>query len=105
MRVGFEASGGFANLRLRYEADTETLDEDVARTLEKEVRRSGLLESEEGAIGSSKPGPPDVLTYRVTVTHDGTTRTWTMTDVTVPSSARPLLAALRALAMKKPPRQ
>ena len=61
---------------------------------------SGLLDAEPDA--AAPPPRPDILTYRLTITDEGRTRSFTFDDVTAPPAARPLIQHLqdRAIAQR-----
>ena len=99
MRVDFECSGGFANLQLRYSADTSELDPAVANQLIQHVNASGLLLMSQKDI-AEQPTPPDVINYRIEIEQDGKKKSFSMNDVTAPIAARPLLGFLRKLALE-----
>lgn len=99
MRVDFECSGGFANLQLRYRADTSELDPAVANELIQHVNTSGLLSMSQKDI-PQRPTPPDVISYRIEIDQDGRKKSFSLNDVTAPPAARPLLGFLRKLALE-----
>jgi hypothetical protein len=99
MYLEYESSGGFANLRLGYRADTDSLPPAVAKELVALVHASGALELQQQDIASHALGLPDVLSYRLAL-HDGEKKnTLLFNDVTAPVSLRPLLLRLQALAL------
>jgi hypothetical protein len=109
MRIDFECSGGYAGLRLSYTVDTNTIESELAAELEGAVKRSGMFNNsgaqDESTIRLSEEprgGPPDVMTYRLIVDDEGRRSSATLTDVTAPTSLRPLLSRLRKLAIEKP---
>ena len=99
MRVDFECTGGFANLRLDCHLDTEQLPEDVARRLLKHVADAGILESEQSPRGDPSPGPPDVFHYRLSLREGSKRVDLSCCDTTAPPSVHPLLGFLRKLAL------
>jgi hypothetical protein len=100
MRITFECSGGYANLNLSWVGDTEQLAPDVADDLEREVADSRIWEIEQPS-GDPDAGPPDVFSYRLTVSDGPRQKTMEVTDVTAPPSVQPLLSRLRKLALKE----
>jgi emfourin len=98
MRIAFECSGGYANLRLSWVADTEQLPPDVAGDLEREIDDSRIWDIEQ-PHGDPDAGPPDVFSYLLTVDDGARQRTMAVTDVTAPPSIQPLLSKLRKLAL------
>ena len=100
MRIDFECSGGFANLRLAYHADTAELPPELADELLSLVLNSGVFELKQSEVEPKpKGGPPDVFFYRLTLSEGGKTKSLLFNDVTAPMSLHPLLALLRKLAL------
>jgi hypothetical protein len=102
MQIDFASSGGFANLQLAFQGDTETMSEDQAQELERLVESSGVFEVQEDDLNTNAAiGRADVISYRLTLS-DGPRRTtlW-MNDVNAPASVRPLLSFLRKLAIEQ----
>lgn len=105
MQIDFASSGGFANIQLAYQGDTETLSRDQAQELEQLVESSGVFELQQDDFNTSAAiGRADVISYRLTLSEGPRHTTLWMNDLTAPASVRPLLAYLRKLAMeqKKP---
>jgi hypothetical protein len=100
VRIDFECSGGYAGLQLTYDVDTNELDPERATELETAVSDSGILESDWKPAAPPGSGPPDVMTYRVSVEDGGRTKRVTVTDITAPVELRPLLAVLRRYAAR-----
>jgi hypothetical protein len=101
MRIDFACSGGYANLQLRYHADTEQLPPQVAEELVRLVHEAGLADLEPTAVQPGGAGPPDVFTYHLSVA-DGEKRTsLTVNDVTAPATLHLLLSYLRKLAVEQ----
>ena len=103
MRIAFEFSGGYGGLYaaepLRYRADTDALPEELRKRLLGLIGESGLLEAEP-APPASRPGPQrDVFTYSLTLGAGAEAKAFTFDDASAPPAARPLLNALRELAM------
>ena len=102
MQIDFASSGGFANLQLAFQGDTETMPEDQTQELERLVESSGVFDLDQDDLNANAAiGRADVITYRLTLA-DGPRRTtlW-MNDVTAPASVRPLLAYVRKLAIEQ----
>lgn len=100
MRIDFQSSGGFANLRLAYSVDTRTLEPGEASELEALVRQSKILETQPSELAAASPGPPDVMTYRLELQEGDRRQSVTLTDLTAPPSLQPLLSRLRDLALE-----
>lgn len=101
MRINFECTGGFANLKLSYQADTAALPRELADQITRLVEQSGALSLDPRVAMPEAPGPPDVFSYRLSLSKDGRMTTWTMTDVTAPEPMRPLLELLLSLALEQ----
>ncbi|SNQ60463.1 protealysin inhibitor emfourin [Candidatus Methanoperedens nitratireducens] len=101
MRIDFEFSGGYANLRYGYHANTDELPEDVARELLSLVESSGIFKIQQSEVAPTSAGPPDVFFYRLSL-YDAKRRiSLSFNDVTAPAALHPLLALLRKLAMEQ----
>jgi hypothetical protein len=101
MHIDFESSGGYANIRLAYRANTAELPPEVASTLLRLIESSRVFELQQSDIASSKSGPPDVLSYKLTL-HDVNKETsLSFNDVTAPEELRPLLSLLHDLAWEQ----
>jgi hypothetical protein len=96
MQIHFSQSGGYANRRLTYTADTTTLPPDLAQELSTLVTTSGLWD-----MPPPDPAPPlpDLITYTVTLQDGDRQLTRSLTDMTVPDTLRPLLTRLAELAV------
>jgi hypothetical protein len=99
MRIQFERQGGYAGLRLAYGTELEALPAQAAAELRALIEAAGLLDTPCPFTSASSAGPPDVMSYRLTV-HDGEHACdLTFNDVTAPAALRPLLARLVELAI------
>ncbi len=103
MRIEFEFSGGYGGLfaakPLGYRADTEGLPEELRDRLLKLIRESGILELEP-APQAGGPGPQrDVFTYSLNLGEGAEAKAFAFDDASAPPAVRPLLNALRELAM------
>lgn len=102
MQIDFATSGGLANLRLAYQADTNTLPEEQAQELKRLVESSGVFDLNQDDINPNVTvGPADVISYRLSVSEGNKQSTLSFNDVTAPASLRPLLSFLRKLAIEQ----
>lgn len=101
MRLDFSLTGGYANLDLTFQADTETLPAEVAAQIEAAVDQADFFDLPAEAIKPRSPGPPDVITYRISISAAGRTHTVIVNDITAPDSLRPLLGILQELAWEE----
>lgn len=101
MQIDFESSGGYANLRLTYRADTNELPQELAEELLSLVENSSVFQLQQSEVAPKSAGPPDVFLYQLSL-HEGSRQiSLSFNDVTAPASLRPLLARLRQLAIEQ----
>lgn len=102
MHIDFSSSGGFANLQLAYQGDTNTLPEQEAKELARLVESSGVFElAQEDVSPNVTVGRADVISYRLTLSEEKRQTTLWLNDISAPASLRPLLAFLRNLALEQ----
>ena len=102
MRIDFESSGGLANLQLNYHVDTDKLPQEQANELLTLVKSSGVFNLQQSDIKpKTTGGPPDVFSYRLSLSDGVRQKTLSFNDVTAPVSSQPLLAFLRKLALEQ----
>ncbi len=102
MQIDFSSSGGFANLELTYQSDTNSLPEEQAQELARLVEESDVFDLEQDDLNPQVAiGRADVISYRLTVADGSRQKTLWMNDITAPTSIRPLLAQLRKLALEQ----
>lgn len=101
MRIDFECSGGYANLRLDYRGDTDDLPRELAEELLRLVESSRFFELQQSDISPTSTGPPDVFSYRLSLLEGTRQKSLSFTDVTASPSLHPLLALLRKLALNQ----
>ncbi len=101
MHIDFESSGGYANIKLTYHGNTDTLPEEVTNKLIQLVESSRIFDLNEKEVASGLSGPPDVLHYRLVI-HEGNKRiSLSFNDITAPNSLHPLLTFLQELAWEQ----
>ena len=102
MQIDFSSSGGFANIQLTYQEDTNSLPDEQAQELERLLQSSGVFDLEQDDINSNTAvGRADVISYRLTLSGGPRQTTLWMNDITAPASVRPLLGLLRKLALEE----
>jgi hypothetical protein len=101
VHIDFECSGGFANLRLAYRANTEELPQELRSELLRLVEDSRIFELQESDVAPQSPGPPDVFFYRLSLAEGGRKKSLSCNDVTAPAELHALLALLRELALEQ----
>jgi hypothetical protein len=102
MQIDFASSGGATNQELAYQADTNTLPENVAKELLRLVESSGVFELQKSDVNPNVTvGRTDVISYRLSLFEESRQTTLWLNDVTAPASMRPLLAFLQDLALEQ----
>ena len=101
MRIEFHSSGGYMNLSLNYVIDSEVLPHDLADELQKLVDQANFFNIQQTTLGSHTGGPPDVLSYRLSISSPIHNRTIECNDVTAPKALLPLLGRLQELALQE----
>ncbi len=101
MRIDFEFSGGFANLRLTYHVDTNDLPQELAQEILKLVKSSRFFDIQPSEVAPTSTGPPDVFLYRLSLSEGSKKQSLSCNDVTAPATLHPLLSLLRKLALKQ----
>jgi len=102
MRIDFESSGGLANLQLSYHADTDSLPQEQAEELLRLVQSAGVFDLEQSTLTpKAANGPPDVFSYRLSLSDAGRQKALSFNDITAPASLQPLLGLLRKLALEQ----
>lgn len=100
MHIDFKCSGGYANLRLTYRADTDELPQELAKELLRLVENAGVFDLPQ-TVAPTSAGPPDVFFYQLSL-HEGNRQTLlSFNDVTAPTALHPLLTRLRQLATQR----
>jgi len=80
MKVRVERSGGFANVHRTYTADAAALDAEAAGELLRLVEAAELATFPENP--TPRPGMPDHFSYHITVVHEGSERSVTVSEDT-----------------------
>jgi hypothetical protein len=101
MRIDFECTGGFANLRLKLNVHTDELPQELADEIKALVKASGYFEIHPGDAAPAAHGPPDVFHYRISLSEGSRKQALSCNDVSAPNSLLPLLAKFRELAIDR----
>jgi hypothetical protein len=101
MRIDFECTGGFANLRLKFNAHTDELPQEQADEIFKLVYASGYFNIRPRDVAPAVNGPPDVFQYKVALSDGDRKNALSCNDVSAPVELHPLLALFRTLAMDR----
>jgi|SRR5438128_7601728 len=78
MRISFERTGGFANVPLRAEINTEQMPPDRAQELERLIEQAGPFDQPSHSQGASPT--PDDYQYEVKIEDSSGTKTIRTTD-------------------------
>jgi hypothetical protein len=102
MRIDYERSGGFANLQLSCNLNTDSMPQDQADELLKLVKSSKVFDIQQSDVTPVVGGgPPDVFSYRLSLSEGDRQKTLSFNDVTAPASIRPLLVVLQRIALEE----
>jgi hypothetical protein len=96
MRIDFERTGGFANVRLAASIDTATLPPDQAATLHRLIDEAHFFD-----LPAKFPSPPNVadqFNYRVTIEDAGKKHTVEVSETSTSPVLQALLQQLTLLA-------
>ena len=96
MRILFERSGGFANIRFAGDFNLEELPDDQAKLLRELLEQAGFPTLPEQLSGHSPV--PDQFNYSITVETGAWRHTVITGDNSAPDTLRPLLQKLTELA-------
>jgi hypothetical protein len=100
MHISFACEGGFANLRLSFNGDTDSMSAREAAELVDAVDASGILTGPAPPSSDKRP-VPDAMSYRITISEPGKGITWEVTDATAPVKLRPLIRLLKKAALAR----
>jgi hypothetical protein len=101
MRIDFECTGGFANLRLKLHAHTDDLPQEQADEIMQLVTAAGYFEIRASDIAPDAKGPPDLFHYRISLSDGDRKNALFCNDMSAPTELHPLLAKFRVLAMDR----
>jgi hypothetical protein len=99
MQIDFECTGGFANLRLKFNLHTDELPQEQADEILALVDASGYFSIQSHDVAPATTGPPDVFHYKVSLTDGHRKKSLYCNDMSAPVELHPLLAKFRTLAM------
>ena len=101
MRIDYECSGGYANIRLEYHTNTDELPQELANELLSLVETSKVFDLQQNEVAPGSEGPPDVFFYRLSLYEGTLKKSLYLNDVTAPATLQPLLARLQELAWEQ----
>jgi hypothetical protein len=99
MRIRFERSGGFANIPLRAELDSDQMPRVRAQELERLVERAHLFD--QPAEISQAAATPDDFQYKMTVEDGGRSHALRTSDTAAPDDLKLLFDFLAEEALRK----
>jgi Emfourin len=89
MRVRLDRSGGFANIRRSFTADTKAMPQVQVEELRRLVEAVDLSHFPEEP--TPRPGRPDRFYYRVTIEHEKAERSITVAEDSAPEALQRLI--------------
>ena len=101
MKIHYESTGGFINLQLEYHVDTADLNQELAGELLNLVESSTLFGIQPSDTSPVSDGPPDVISYKLSLSEGNQQLSLSCNDITAPVELRPLLSRLQELAMEQ----
>ena len=101
IRIDFECSGGYTNIRLVYHVNTDELPQEVANEILGLVESSKIFDLQQSEVSSTSEGPPDVFSYQLSLYEQNRMKSLSFNDVTAPETLKPLLAFLQELALEQ----
>ena len=78
MRIRYERSGGFANIGMKYEADSDKLPDDKSKQMKRLIEEARIFD--QPAEPSASANAPDQFEYALTVEDGGRAHTVRTTD-------------------------
>jgi hypothetical protein len=97
MHIRFECSGGYLNLLLKYQADTDELPAELADELVSLVESCGFFSFQQSP---DSPAFPDMISYSLFISDGNRSRSLSVNDASA-GSLHPLLGRLRQLALEE----
>ncbi len=98
MRIEFRRSGGYPNIPLECQFDTDSLPADETRGLQELIAAAGAAQLRQADLPPIPPGAADYFTYEITL---GGGQSISVTDVNAPDELRPLIDKLSELASQQ----
>ncbi|MGG4266595.1 protealysin inhibitor emfourin [Peribacillus simplex] len=99
MHIQFSCTGGFANLDLNFQIDTDELPEGKHEELQNLMKTADLPNAAESK--KVKAQGFDAFSYQLDIVDEKKKQSFSFTDITAPEEVRPLLDYLRNLAIEK----
>ncbi|MFF2459169.1 protealysin inhibitor emfourin [Peribacillus simplex] len=99
MHIKFSCIGGFANLDLNFQIDTDELPIEQKEELQNLMMTADLPNAAESK--KVKAQGFDAFSYQLDIADEKKKQSFSFTDITAPEKVRPLLDYLRNLAIEK----
>ncbi|MFA1712335.1 protealysin inhibitor emfourin [Peribacillus frigoritolerans] len=98
MHIKFSCIGGFANLDLNFELDTDELPKEKKKELQNLMKQADLPNAAQSKM--IKTQGFDSFSYQLDITDEKKKQSFSFTDTTAQEEVRPLLDYLRNLAIE-----
>ncbi|MCY9138026.1 protealysin inhibitor emfourin [Peribacillus frigoritolerans] len=98
MHIKFSCIGGFANLDLNFEIDTDELPKEKYEELQNLMKQADLPNAAQSKMVKTQGF--DSFSYQLDIADEKKKQSFTFTDTTAPEEVRPLLDYLRNLAIE-----
>ncbi|MGG0412305.1 protealysin inhibitor emfourin [Peribacillus simplex] len=100
MHIKFSCIGGFANLDLNFQIDTDELPKEQNEELQNLMKTADLPNAAESKMAGAKVKGADSFSYQLDIANEKKKQSFSFTDITAPEEVRPLLDYLRNLAIE-----
>ncbi|AZV62883.1 hypothetical protein LHV56_21825 [Peribacillus frigoritolerans] len=98
MHIKFSCIGGFANLDLNFEIDTDELPKEKYEELQNLMKQADLPNAAQSKMVKTQGF--DSFSYQLDIADEKKKQSFSFTDTTAPEEVRPLLDYLRNLAIE-----
>ncbi|MED4690240.1 protealysin inhibitor emfourin [Peribacillus frigoritolerans] len=98
MHIKFSCIGGFANLDLNFEIDTDELPKEKYEELQNLMKQADLPNAAQSKMVKTQGF--DSFSYQLDIADEKKKQSFSFTDITAPEEVRPLLDYLRNLAIE-----
>ncbi|GAB6256982.1 protealysin inhibitor emfourin [Peribacillus sp. NPDC055009] len=100
MHIKFSCIGGFANLDLNFQIDTEKLPKEKNEELQNLMKTADLPNASQSIMAGAKAQGFDAFSYQLDIADEKKKQSYSFNDITAPEEVRPLLDYLRNLAIE-----
>ncbi|MCK2000987.1 hypothetical protein MZM54_06215 [[Brevibacterium] frigoritolerans] len=98
MHIKFSCIGGFANLDLNFEIDTDEMPKEKYEELQNLMKQADLPNAAQSKMVKTQGF--DAFSYQLDIADEKKKQSFSFTDITAPEKVRPLLDYLRNLAIE-----